>query len=202
MNGDWFPWCEQVNGNQPGEYVQAWRHVHDIFAEHGVTNVTWVWSPNVVYTGSTPLEGLYPGDDYVDWLGMDGYNWGTVPPTTTWQTFTEVFTQTYVEITALSTKPLMIAEMASAEQGEIKSDWIIDAYFIQIPDNFERIKAVTWFNENKERDWPIESSTAAQNAFGAAIQSYFYATNQYAGLCESPIPIPLGRMIYLPLVPK
>jgi beta-mannanase len=140
MNGDWFPWSEQVNGNEPGEYVRAWRHVHTIFANEGVTNVTWVWSPNIEYDGSTPLEELYPGDDYVDWLGMDGYNWGTVPhrartaslegtntnrsaTVTGWQTFSQVFTQTYTHITALSTKPLMVAETASAEQGGSKANW-------------------------------------------------------------------------------
>ena len=47
MNGNWFPWSEGVNGNQSGEYVAAWRHVHDIFTAVGATNVTWVWCPNV-----------------------------------------------------------------------------------------------------------------------------------------------------------
>jgi beta-mannanase len=224
MNGNWFPWSEQVNENKPGEYVRAWRHVYTIFANKGVTNVTWVWSPNIEYDGSTPLEELYPGDDYVDWLGMDGYNWGTVPhrartaslegistnrsaTVTNWQTFSEIFSQTYTHITALSTKPLMVAETASAEQGGSKANWITDAYSTQIPGNFEKIKAIIWFNENKERDWRIESSPAAQNAFATAIQPCFYATNQYASLCISPILIPSliggGKChIYLPLVLK
>ena len=192
MNGNWFPWSEQVNGNQPGEFVRAWQHVHNILTIKGVTNVTWVWSPNIEYNGSTPLAGLYPGDSYVDWLGMDGYNWGTVahPTVTGWQTFLQRFTQTYTNITALSTKPLMVAETASAEQGGSKADWITDAYSMQIPSNFEKIKAIIWFNENKETDWRIESSPAAQNAFATAIQTCFYATNQYGSLRESPIPTP------------
>jgi beta-mannanase len=210
MNGNWFPWSEQVNGNKTGEYVLAWQHVHKIFADKGVTNVTWVWSPNVEYNGSTPLSGLYPGDSYVDWLGMDGYNWGTVfhgGTVTGWQTFSQVFTQTYTTITALSTKPLMVAETASAEQGGSKEDWITDAYSIQIPCNFKQIKAVIWFNENKETDWRIGSSPGAQNAFATAIQSCFYATNQYSSLSISPIPIPsllrgFPCHIYLPLVSK
>ncbi|MBS1863384.1 MAG: hypothetical protein JSS68_16930, partial [Actinobacteria bacterium] len=41
MNGNWFPWAEGVNGNNPGEYVAAWRHVHDIFTQVGATNATW-----------------------------------------------------------------------------------------------------------------------------------------------------------------
>ena len=47
MNGDWFAWAEGVNGNKSGEYVAAWRHVHDIFTSVGATNATWVWCPNV-----------------------------------------------------------------------------------------------------------------------------------------------------------
>ena len=195
MNGTWFPWSERVNGNKSGEYAQAWRHVHDIFTSTGVTNVTWVWSPNIEYdNGSKLLEGLYPGDMYVDWLGMDGYNWGTVshPNVTGWQTFSEVFSQTYTHITTLSTKPLMVAETASTKQGGSKSDWITDAYSTQIPCNFKKIKAVIWFNENKETDWRIESSLAAQNAFATAIHSNFYAMNKYKSLSQSPIPVPLA----------
>ena len=45
MNGDWYPWGAGTNGNTPAEFVSAWRHVHDIFAAAGATNVQWVWSP-------------------------------------------------------------------------------------------------------------------------------------------------------------
>ena len=70
MNANWYPWSELTNGNEPGQYIQAYRHVHDIFAAQGVKNVTWVWSPNVEYPGSLPLAGLYPGSAYVDWIGF------------------------------------------------------------------------------------------------------------------------------------
>ena len=53
MNGTWYPWCERTNGNRPGQYVRAWRHVHDIFSEVGATNVTWVWSPNIIYDSAS-----------------------------------------------------------------------------------------------------------------------------------------------------
>jgi len=49
MNGNWYPWAEGVNGNQAGDYVHAWQHVHDLVASTGATNVQWVWSPNVPY---------------------------------------------------------------------------------------------------------------------------------------------------------
>jgi Glycosyl hydrolase family 26 len=190
MNGNWFPWSEQVNGNKPGQYIKAWKHVYNIFNNAGVTNVTWVWSPNIEYTGSTSLTGLYPGDGYVNWLGMDGFNWGTSQPGKTWQTFAQVFTQTYNDILAISTKPLMIAETASTELGGNKANWITDAYAVQIPGNFPQIKAICWFNENKETDWRIESSAAAQNAFASALQSSVFTSNNYGSLSVTPIPIP------------
>jgi len=47
MNGNWYPWSEGVNGNAAGQYVPAYRRVVTLFRSVGVTNVTWVWSPNV-----------------------------------------------------------------------------------------------------------------------------------------------------------
>jgi Glycosyl hydrolase family 26 len=190
MNGDWNPWSEEVNGNKPGQFVLAWRHVHDIFVAQGVTNVTWVWSPNIDYSTSMPLRELYPGDSYVDWVAMDGYNWGNIGAWHVWESFSALFQQTYNDILSITSKPLMIGEMASTEQAGNKAAWITDAYTIQIPHYFPRIKAVIWFNQEKETDWRIESSLAAQNAFAIAILSGMYAANRYASLNISPIPIP------------
>ena len=70
------PLGEGANGNKPGEYVAAWRHVHDIFAAAGATNATWVWCPYADVTPQpAPSPSYYPGDAYVDWTCLDGYNW-------------------------------------------------------------------------------------------------------------------------------
>lgn len=188
MNGNWNPWSEQVNGNKPGQFVLAWRHVHDIFTRLGVSNVTWVWSPNIDYSTSTPLAELYPGDAYVDWAGMSGYNWGTVGPWHSWQSFSSVFSQTYNDILNITSRPLMITETASTEQGGNKASWISDAFVTQLPHDFPRIHAFVWFNESKETDWRIESSASAQAAFAAAMQSGIYASNNFAGLHVTSIP--------------
>jgi len=190
MNGNWNPWSEEVNGNRPGQFVLAWRHVHDLFTAQGVTNVTWVWSPNIDYSTSMPLRELYPGNSYVDWVAMDGYNWGNIGAWHVWESFSALFQQTYNDILAITSKPLMIGELASTEQAGNKATWITDTYSIQIPHYFPRIKAVIWFNQEKETDWRIESSLAAQTAFATAIQSGMYAANRYASLNISPIPIP------------
>ena len=189
MNGNWYPWSEQINGNKAGQYVKAWQHVHDIFTQQRATNVTWVWSPNVEYTQSTPLKNLYPGSSYVDWVGMDGYNWGNMK-STGWQTFAQIFGQTHKDILSVASgKPLMIAETASAEAKGNKASWISDAFTTQLTQTFPDVKAVIWFNENKETDWRVESSSTATAAFAKAIASSRYASNSFATLSVSPIPL-------------
>ena len=101
---------------------------HDIFTAQGVTNVTWVWSPNIDFSNSVPLRELYPGDSYVDWVAMDGYNWGNIGAWHTWDSFSTLFQQTYDEMLAITSKPMMIGEMASTEQDGNKAAWISDAY--------------------------------------------------------------------------
>jgi hypothetical protein len=193
MNGSWYPWSERSNGNSAGEFVRAWRRVHDIFAAAGATNVTWVWSPNEFesYNG-IPIAGLYPGDAYVDWVGMSGYNWGNGQRGSLWRTFAKTFTRTYAAIRALVPgKPLMISEVASSERGGSKAEWLQDAFGVQLPTRFPAVKAVVWWNKrDEEMDWPIESSAPAQAAFAQAISSPYYMGNRLAGLARMPIPPP------------
>ncbi len=173
MNGDWYPWAAGVSGNTAAQYVAAWRHVHDLFVQAGAANVRWVWSPNVAWNEASAFAAYYPGDAYVDWLGLDGYNWGG----SSWQSFAQIFGASYQSITALSARPLMIAETASAEAGGSKAQWITDAFGTQIPATYPRIQAVLWFNQNKETDWRIESSATAQRAFAKAVSNAVYLSS-------------------------
>lgn len=188
MNSTWYPWAGYLNGSSevvtgesypegPRRYIAAWKRVYNLFSQAGATNVTWVWSPtakSVPYKSWNSLENYYPGDDYVDWIGIDGYNWGTVQSGTSWQTFSAIFDEAYSTLTVSHpSKPLMIAEFASTELGGAKSSWITDA-FSQIRNNYPRIKLFNWFNLNKETDWRVNSSSSAEAAFKTAVsQSYF-----------------------------
>jgi beta-mannanase len=174
MNGDWFAWMEGVNGNQPGESVAAWRHVHDIFTEVGATNATWVWCPNVDPSGSLrDLASLYPGDEYVDWTGLDGYNWGG----DRWLSFDQLYRSTYDYITRTlaPSKPLVIAEVGSSEQGGSKSAWIEDA-LDSLAGGYPKVRALLWFEKyDNGMDWPIETSSAATAAFAEGIGNPVFA---------------------------
>ena len=165
MNGSWNPWSAGVNGNSAREFVRAWRHVHTVFEAAGASNVEWVWSPNVVMRNSPALSSLYPGDRYVDWVGIDGYNWGTSQPWSRWQSFGGVFGRTLTSVRALTKRPLMLAEVASAERGGNKAAWISN-FFRRLRENPD-ILAFVWFNYRKEADWRIGSSQSSRNAFAA-----------------------------------
>jgi mannan endo-1,4-beta-mannosidase len=164
MNGTWYPWAEAANGNRPGDYVAAWRHLHDLFDNAGATNVEWVWAPNTVFPSSTPLAGLYPGDTYVDWVGIDGYNGGTALDWGGWVDVADLFGPTLDEIRRVAPgKPILIAETGSAEAGGDKAAWIADlfAFMGRQPD----VRGIVWFDHDKETDWRITSSPEARRSF-------------------------------------
>lgn len=202
MNGWWLPWSEQVNGNQAGDFARAWRHVVDVFRAQGASNVNWVWCPNVVGANSTPLSGLYPGNDYVEWTGMDGYNWGT-DEGNQWQSFSDVFSgsayngdhNTYQEVLDLAPdKPMMIAEIGTSRNGGDPGAWVRDALNTQLPNNFPQVKALVWFNwdaADPVLSWPIESSPSTQAAFADSIGSSYYASNDFGNLAGSAV-APIG----------
>jgi len=189
MNGFWFSWGEGVNGNKPGSFVRAWRHVHDIFVKAGATNATWVWCPNVDFTRKlTPLRGLYPGGRYVDWTCLDGFNWGDTPNSGGWMSFEKVYRESYNRVLKIAPrKPMMIGEVASEERGGSKAAWIRNALSV-IPNHFPKIRAMIWFEENdRGMRWPIESSKAAKKAFAKAIQRPLYRPNEFQHIESSPI---------------
>ena len=167
LNAPWYPWGAGVNGNAPENLVAAWRHVRGRFDRAGAGNVRWVWCPDAGL-GETPLAELYPGDDVVDWVGLDGYNWGEVNPETGWRSFAEIFGPAYDALGRLTDRPLMVAETASSGQGGDKAAWIAEA-FAALPERFPRVRALSWFDEaTAGADWPVTSSPEALATFAAA----------------------------------
>ncbi|HYK94809.1 MAG TPA: glycosyl hydrolase [Candidatus Dormibacteraeota bacterium] len=182
MNGDWYPWGRGVNGNTAADFIAAWRHLHDIFAQEGATKVKWVWCPNVRYGNEYPFADLYPGSSYVDWTCLDGYNWGTDPHLgqPAWQSFPTIFGSTYTQIMAIAaSKPMMIGEMASTENGGSKAAWITQTYLTDIP-KYSAIKCVVWFNQaDGVSDFRINSSSSSLSAFKQVYRSSTWSGTLY-----------------------
>jgi hypothetical protein len=187
MNGAWFPWGAGVNGNQPGEFVPAWRHVHRIFEQVGATNVSWVWAPFV----GTGLRKFYPGDRYVDWTGLDGYNWGPESALgLPWQTFDQIFAGSYRQVARIApAKPMMLSEVASTGNDEQKAAWIREM-FAALRGGYPKVRALVWFDKvDRETDWPVETLPGPRAAFAEGLRRGF-KQNVYSELQRSPIPPP------------
>jgi hypothetical protein len=175
MNGGWYAW------GKSSFFIAAWRRFHDLVVGQGATNVTWTWLVNSIWSdpASSPAP-YYPGDAYVDWTGLDSYNWGENPAQPDhWITPEQTITPTLKIIREVApTKPVAIVEDAASEYGGNKTDWIREMLTTYLPHHPE-IKAYFWFNWNflkrgVRHDWPIESSTPAQQQFRQAIQSSFF----------------------------
>jgi beta-mannanase len=164
---------EGWGGHDPAKYIAAWRHIHDIFIAHGATNAVWAWCPNVTDSdGAPPAMDYYPGDDYVDWVGVDGYNWGTSDPNFTWQSFHDVFATIYPQLAGKG-KPIIIGETASDEAGGSKAQWIDDV-IPTLKNDFPQIKALVWFDIDKERHWEINSSPESLAAYQRMAQDPYF----------------------------
>jgi hypothetical protein len=168
MNGDWYAWSAARNGQDNKAYVAAWHRLHDIFAAEKATNVSWVWSPN---WNSAPVEpwntfaALYPGDAYVDWVGVSGYNLHRETPDT-------LFAPIYRAYAAR--KPIMITEVGSMDRGgRTKADWI--TLFAKWVEAHPGVGGVTWFDTDTHpgyaEKWRIDTDPESLAAYKAMAAS-------------------------------
>ncbi len=196
FNGIWYPW-----GNAPDDYVDAWRHAHGIFEASGANAyLEWVWNVNNVDVDDyNDVTLYYPGDDVVDWTSIDGFNWGSNFSFSQWRSFRELFAQQYnVLMSNYPDKPILIAEVACAEpldvpnqwmdqngddsdRHESKDDWIEDM-FATLSSEFKGVKAIVWFNVDKEFTWSINGPfSTGQKTYKNKLKSgYFTSTYKRA----------------------
>jgi Cellulose binding domain/Glycosyl hydrolase family 26 len=203
FNGNWYPWGIANNGNNPALYISAYRHVHDLVKAAGATNVQWVWTFSNSSTPSASWNDpalAYPGAAYVDWVGIDGYNWGYGPswdPTGNhWLSFSATFASAYQQARSIApNRPVTIAEVASSEDGGNKAAWINDMSAQLNSGSYPDLKLLTWFDQNKEELWSGTSSAATQVAFTAWVKQAYMAgkgtdlalvAGQYAGTTPTP----------------
>ncbi len=170
MNGSWAPWQRGVDGTTGPRFVAAWRHIVTIFRQVGATNVSWVWCP-YVNNGDLPYMDFYPGNRWVDWLALDGFNWGEP---TAWQSFPKIFDKSYRQLTRIARKPIMIAETGSDETGGSKAHWLHRTLRDQLP-RLKRVRAVVWFDAPDGADFRVDSSAAALAAFREGISAPLYS---------------------------
>ncbi|NEB78094.1 beta-mannanase [Streptomyces sp. SID14478] len=156
MNGFWYDWGTKKASAK--DFVAAWKHIHDVFDEEGATQVIWVWSPNVITPmPKVQLKPYWPGDDYVDWVGIIGYYAATGP-----STYQTLYGPTMTQISGFTKKPFIIAETA-AQAGERKPADIKDLF--RGTARRDDVIGFVWFNFDKETDWRIESGPLSKKTF-------------------------------------
>jgi beta-mannanase len=190
MNIDNMAWSGSMNGSRESgakTYIYAFRHVHNRFTKLGVDNVQWVWTPinwGLPFEPWNHYSNYYPGDDYVDVVAMDEYNWGTTQTWSKWQSFNDIYWKFYSELSSLyPDKPLIIGEFSCANQGGDKAAWIKDT-FVQMKENYPRIKAFVWFHKNNKNgivnnmaensDWSIDSTQKSASAAREALKDGYF----------------------------
>jgi hypothetical protein len=166
MNGDWYPWGSRVNGNQQADYVRAWRHVHDLFTAAGAENAQWVWSPDAE-PGSNPvaLHPLYPGDAYVDYVGLTAYGHTKSQPTAD-----DTLEPALQQIEEISKLPVILSEIGADGPG--KAAWMQSLG--QLVRSDRRIRGFVWFNTTAQTtgatgDYVFNDDAADASAFRAML---------------------------------
>jgi Glycosyl hydrolase family 26 len=169
MNGNWYPWGRR----SPRTYKAAWRHIVRIFRANGASNVKWVWTPYEDSGGRFPFRAYYPGDSWVDWVGLDGFNWGGRRG---WHSFGEIFGHSLHVLSRLSSRPAMIAETGSSEIGGSKRRWVRRALTRELP-RLRQVRALVWFSRPFNGiDMRVDSSSGALRALRRAIRLPVYDT--------------------------
>jgi mannan endo-1,4-beta-mannosidase len=159
MNGGWYPWGTKTT--TAADYVAAWRHTHDLFVRAGAGNIIWIWTPNVTNpVPSVKLAPLYPGDAYVDLVGIDGYYTHRGA-----HTFKGLFGPTFTQVRTFTQRPFLIVE-TGAEPGSERAGWIKDLMTGVAAD--DQVLGVVWFNINGSAKWNIDRDASATAAFRRA----------------------------------
>lgn len=166
----------------PADYVAAWRHVVDLFRGKGVSNVSWTTClMGTSYWDKASAMQWYPGDDYVDYIGVDAYNWGPstdVCVNDQWTSF-RWRVQRFYDFGKGRRKPMLVLETGCAEDPanpDRKANWI--AEMAKTLKSMRSIRGVCWFEAGKTTgnkcDWFVESSSASAQAMSKAMRDPYF----------------------------
>ncbi|QIB68979.1 endoglucanase [Aminipila butyrica] len=173
MNGDWCPYSSYNTARDTAIFREFYKYVYSFFETANAQNVIWVWNPNGASFPNFNWNDemmYYPGDKYVDVVGMTAYNTGTYYSGETWKEFNQLYEGLYNEYCAKFQQPLMITEFASANMGGDKNQWVINM-FNTIP-YYNRIKVAIWWdgcdwdaNGNIARSYFMDETPQLMNTF-------------------------------------
>ena len=168
MNAPWYSWG--YGPTAAPTFVAAWRHIVSLFRGQGADNVTWLWTLQADEPGTGPIASWWPGNQYVTWVGIDGYYYRPS------DTFASVFGKTITQVRILTGKPVLLSETAAGPESHQPA---------KIGDLFDGMRhygtlGLVWFDIAQDdgtyhQDWHIEDNPAAQTAFRRGVSSLVLA---------------------------
>ena len=145
------------NHYDPAAYVRAYRYLVDRFRARGVANAAYVWHAYGGAPAAQPLQAWYPGDDYVDWVGVSYFD----QP--------QDLMEPAVALAQAHGKPVMLAE--ATPRGTVPGDGALtwQAWFDDLFAFIERhdINALCYINSN----WDSQPMWRGQGWGDARIQA-------------------------------
>lgn len=155
MNGNWYPWGQVA----PGDFLAMWRRVRGAFEAVGLgeRHLQWVWTVNASDAGAYVAEHYFPGEAWVDWVGIDGFNWGATAEWSRWQSPAEVFDPMLARLRGITARPVAVNEAGSTARArgvdvEAKNAWIRQ-FFAWAPG--AGVSMVCWFNADTDADFAV-----------------------------------------------
>jgi hypothetical protein len=194
MNAPWSPYRADSGSPRAGtreEFKEAWRHLVKYFRTRGINNLRFVFSPDASEDADTvPVSSVWPGMEYVDVLGIDGYNWGNGGPAgkSSWREFEAIFAPMYQRLSALHPNaPVWICEFGSKEPrrddgtpespapvdpGHDKAKWLEQALSSR---EFSHLAALVFYSSRPahgsyQRDFQVDSSPGSLRATRAYLR--------------------------------
>lgn len=154
LGADWYPWSVGVNGNTAEHFVAAWQHIVDTARAVDANNIRWVWAPNATnFLAQGVLHEAYPGDGYVDVVGISGYLESSI------RDFDTRFGGTIEEIRSFTQRPILIAETA-VDARTPDRDRVVCEFIGDMQESGDVVGFV-WFDRVSRRDWRIGAALDA-----------------------------------------
>ncbi|WP_202976446.1 glycoside hydrolase family 26 protein [Anaerophilus nitritogenes] len=182
MNGDWCVYSSYYSSKDTNLYKEVWKYIYHVFEKNGVDNVLWVWNPHDLSFPNFKWNHYltyYPGDEYVDIIGLTGYNTGNYYPGEIWRSFEEVYPHVYNEYMDIFEQPFMITEFGSNEIGGDKVKWIHEMFDYMYMHPFKNIKVAIWWNgidwdplRNPARIYRLDNREDVMDTFRQRLKDY------------------------------
>ena len=170
MNSDWTSYSGIVTMSDPDLYIAVWRYIYDFFAAQGVDNLIWVFNPNdrnYPPSNWNDFTRYWPGDDYVQMIGLTGYNTGDYYADLTgetWREFKDIYNDVEKKYSPyFGEYPWMITEFGSSSYGGDKVAWINGMF--DCIDDFDNLKIAVW--------WSYADFDTREGKEGIAARPYF-----------------------------